>query len=566
MTQPATLRVALAQLNYTVGDVAGNLAAIETAVDRARAADADLLVCSELSLPGYPPNDLVTRPAFVDAQLDALDRVAALTDDDLGVLVGYVDRNPAEVGRPYRNAAALCHRGAVVGRTHKCLLPTYDVFDEDRYFEANQSPHVLEFDGVGLGVHVCEDAWNEPDVWERPLYDRDPVEELVAAGADVLVNLSASPFYAGKAAFRRRLFAEHAAQHDRWFVFCNQVGGNDELVFDGRSLVVGPDGDLACRLADFEAAFEVCDVPLDGGSFEREPTLAPVADEPVAQTVAGVELGLRDYVHKSGFEDVVVGLSGGTDSAVTAVLAARALGPAHVLAVGLSTRYTSEASVADARQTAEALGIDYLELPVDDTYGAFLDQLDPVVDTDEVTVTLENVQARIRGVTLMALANEYDRLVLVTSNRSELAVGYCTLYGDMCGALAPLADCPKTLVYELAAHLNETADGRVIPDRVIDRPPSAELRPDQTDQDTLPPYETLDAILAAYVDDGLTAAEIIEAGHDPETVRLVLEMVHRAEYKRFQAAPVVKVSEKSFGVGWRYPLAADYGTVVPDGD
>lgn len=583
------LCVALAQLNYTVGDVDGNSEKIAAAVGRAKSADADLLVCSELALLGYPPRDLVEREDFVAAQLDALDRVASLTDDDFGLLVGFAEPNPKATGRPLYNAAAFCTEGEVQGTTHKRLLPTYDVFDEDRYFERSEAVVTQDLSGTTLGVHICEDAWNEPDVWERPRYEQDPIEDLADAGADLLINLSASPFYAGKRAFRERLIASHATDHGLPLVFVNQVGANDELVFDGRSFVVDSDGDICCRLAAFEEDFGVCEIrtsetsenleaercnrgadehpnasepreraagPSERGGTPRErPETIDSAFDATEQTRLAIRLGIRDYVRKSGFEGVVLGLSGGVDSSVAAALAAEALGPENVLGVAMETRYTSDASEEDAATLAANLGIEFRDIPIEQTFQEFLGQFDSLGNVAE-----ENLQARIRGTTLMALANDTGRLVLATGNKSELATGYCTLYGDMVGALAPLADCRKRMVYALARRVNEEKD--LIPERVLTRPPSAELTLDQTDQDTLPPYETLDEILRLYVAEGATSGEIVEAGHDPATVREVLSMLHRSEYKRWQAAPVLKVTKKAFGVGWRYPLAARYETVI----
>jgi NAD+ synthase (glutamine-hydrolysing) len=548
----------MGQSNYTVGDIEGNERKITDGVRRAREENVDLVVFSELALVGYPPQDLVKRDAFVDVQLDSLDRIASETED-ITALVGFVARNPEEYGKGVQNAVAVCRDGEVVGRTDKRLLPTYDVFDEDRFFEAatRQPVHSLP-DGTELGVSVCEDAWNEPDVWERPEYDEDPIEDLADAGADLLVNCSASPFYGGKGEFRERLFGAHASDHGKWLVFVNQVGASDELIFDGRSFVVAPDGTVACRLAAFEEDFAVYDVPLDAES----PATYDIADQPPpgpAEIRSALSLGIRDYVHKTRFEKVVVGLSGGIDSSITTALAVDALGPENVLGVAMPTRYTSDASKTDGRELADILGIDLLDVPIEEPFESFERALSPVLD-ETPGVTEENVQARIRATTLMAIANEQGRLLLATSNRSELAVGYTTLYGDMCGALAPIADCPKTFVYDLATHLNERE--KTIPERVIEKPPTAELRADQTDEDDLPPYEILDSILAGYVDEGLSADELVESGHDRETVERVLSMLHRAEYKRFQAAPVLKVSPKAFGVGWRYPLAARYGDVL----
>jgi NAD+ synthetase len=514
----------------------------------------------------------VERESVLDAQYEALDRLAGLTDDQFGLLVGFAERNPAETGRPLYNAAAFCHAGEIAGTTRKRLLPTYDVFEEDRYFERSDRTLVHDFRGVKLGVHVCEDAWNEPDVWERPRYDADPVEDLADAGADLLVNLSASPFYAGKGDERTGLMASHAADHGLPLVFANQVGANDEIVFDGRSFVVGPDGREVCRLAEFEEDFAVCEVRLGERAPEEtapEQSLAPVAPDRTEQLRRAIRLGIRDYVRKTRFEGVVLGLSGGVDSSVAAALAAEALGPENVLGVSMATRYTSDASESDAAELASNLGIEFAEFPIEETFSAFLDQLDSVLGDRPPSITEENLQARIRGTTLMALSNELGHLVLATGNKSELATGYCTLYGDICGAIAPLADCPKSDVYDLARRVNEDwkgggtgADSSPIPRNVLERPPSAELAPDQTDQDTLPPYDVLDDMLRRYVGEGATPEEIVAAGHNPEVVREILAMLHGAEYKRWQAPPVLKLTRKAFGVGWRYPLAASYAAVT----
>jgi len=592
-----TLRVALAQVNLTVGDTAGNLEQIEETVASAASHGADLVVFSELATAGYPPRDLLTREAFVDRQLDALEAVAALTEGDApAVVLGGVERNPAPRGKPLYNVAAVCADGAVVGRSRKRLLPTYDVFEEDRYFARGESAVVHEVAGTTLGVTVCEDAWNEPDAWERPLYDQDPIADVADAGADLLVNVSASPFTVGKGAFRRELMAGHAREHDLPLAFVNQVGATDDLVFDGRSLALDADGEVVARLAEFEEDLAVVDLPVGDGAegpvaggetatddatdtpaarrVDDEP-LAPVADSRPAGVVGAVELGVRDYVHKSGFEGVVVGLSGGIDSSVTAALAARALGPENVLGVAMPATHTAESSTEDARRLAANLDIDVRVTPIEDAREAIEEALAPVFEGPP-GVAEENLQARVRGTILMGIANATDRLVLAPGNKSELAVGYNTLYGDMVGALAPIGDCYKGVVYEVAEFLNETADAGdgaaaasggedapVIPERVIEKAPTAELRPDQRDTDDLPPYADLDRVLHEYLDRGTPADALVADGESPALVGEAVRRLHRAEFKRRQSAPVLKLTPKALDTGWRYPLAARYDAVLP---
>jgi len=476
-------------------------------------------------------------------------------------LVGVADRNPG-TGRAVRNVAALVHDGEVRARVIKRLLPTYDVFDESRYFEAG----AVDLDGVTVGLSVCEDAWNETKVDGNRRYDVDPMADLADAGADLLLNVSASPFHLGKGSERESLFAGHATRNGLPVVFCNQVGANDELTFDGGSFVLGPDGEPWARATDWEADLLVLDVPLDGSA--PAPEDRPLALHPESRAEEArraIRVGIRDYVRKSGFEDVIVGMSGGVDSTVATVLAAEALGPERVLGVAMPTRYTAGASTEDAHAVAEALGIEFEVVPVEETFGAFMDQLGPVFDGYEQDETEENVQARVRGTTLMALSNRFDALVLTPDNKSESTVGYCTLYGDMVGALAPLGDCLKGLVYDLAARVNEAPDPRFdgppVPDRVVERPPSAELREDQTDADDLPPYDVIDPIARDYVEGGMDRAALVEAGHDPEAVDRVLTLLHRSEYKRWQEVPLVRVTSQAFGMGWRYPLAARYDAV-----
>ena len=548
------MRIAIAQLDFTVGAFDRNLEKIRGSVHEARAQGADLVVFSELATIGYPPLDLLDRPDIVDRNLEQLDRIAALSCDTLGILVGFADRNASGNGKPLHNAAALCFGGRVVDRYKKCLLPAYDVFDEARYFESGPEVRVLHFKGVRLGVSVCEDVWADPDLDGRSLYHRDPVMELLDRDADILINVSASPFELGKAAQRRDLIRRYAAQSGRFFVYVNQVGGNDELVFDGHSIIVDPGGKVVVRARDFAEDLLVYDVPTDGGTAAAG-ELRPVAESEEEEALKALELGLRDYLSKTGFERVVLGLSGGVDSALTAAIASRAIGPDKVLGVAMPSRYSSQGSVTDAEALAANLGIDFRLIPIDDIFQVYLDTLAPVFGDRPQDVTEENIQARIRGALLMALSNKLGGMVLATGNKSELAVGYATLYGDMCGGLAVLADVSKTLVYRIAHYLN--AEREVIPASTIHKPPSAELRPDQTDQDSLPPYEVLDRVVQEYVERNRSVDEIVESGVDRAEVERVVGLINRSEYKRRQAAPGIKITSKAFGSGRRYPIAAE---------
>jgi len=445
------MRIAIAQLDYTIGAFEANLEAMTVAVERARRETADLVIFTELATIGYPPGDLLERRDFVDRNLAQLDRIAHLSDDDLGILVGFVDRNETGTGKGLHNAVALCHRGKVVERYLKCLLPTYDVFDEARYFESGADARPLIFKGVRIGVSVCEDVWADPDLDGHSLYHRDPVLELIHRGSQILVNLSASPFELGKAGERRELVRRYAEDSGRFFVYANQVGANDDLVFDGHSMIFDGKGKVVARARDFEG--------LEGPVGE----IREVAESREAEALAALELGLRDYVRKCGFEKVLLGLSGGIDSALTAAIAARALGPDKVLGVAMPTRYSSEGSLTDAEALAKNLGIDFKTVPIDDIFQAYLDGLAPVFEGLEEDVTEENIQARVRAGVLMALSNKFGPLVLATGNKSEVAVGYCTLYGDMAGGLALISDVPKTLVYDLARHINSDGVGGVAP-------------------------------------------------------------------------------------------------------
>jgi NAD+ synthetase len=559
------MRLALAQLNFTVGAFADTYEKVRAAVDRARTAGADLVVFTELATTGYPPRDLLYHESFIRANLDLLDRIAALTDERLGLVIGCATPNVAGDGKPLFNTAALCHEGRVVGRHHKTLLPTYDVFDEDRYFEPGTHVDPIAFKDVRLGLTVCEEVWNDRDFWPKRLYARDPVCELADKGADLLINISSSPFTLGKAQLRREMVRQEAEKNRRPLFYVNQVGGNDELVFDGHSLGFDATGALVLSGRDFEEDFLVYDVAPHDDAELMAPvgTLASVSESIEEEAFKALTLGLRDYVRKCGFSKVVLGLSGGIDSAVTASLAAAALGPGQVTGVAMPSRYSSDHSVRDAETLARNLGIHYEMVSIDPVFQAYLEALGPVFRGLAPDVTEENIQARVRGAVLMALSNKFGSLLLTTGNKSELAVGYCTLYGDMAGGLAAISDVPKTFVYRLAHYINARGLAAVIPESSITKPPSAELRPNQTDQDTLPDYPVLDRIIEAYVEHHLDVDCIAALGIDRGTVLRVVSLIDRNEYKRRQAAPGIKITSKAFGVGRRYPVAAVYDSRPP---
>jgi len=552
------MKVTLAQLNPTIGDYAGNLAKIEQTL-AAHAAPApgapDLVVFPELFLTGYPPRDLLERAWFIQQAQAAVEKLRDISRPypASALLVGVPLPTGQPNGKGLYNAALLIQDGQVRFQQNKSLLPTYDVFDEARYFDGAPTVATVALGAEILGITICEDAWTDPELWLRMPYDRDPVAELAAAGATVLINISASPFWAGKEQNRFRLVSGHAARHRLPFIFVNQVGANDELIFDGRSLAV----DRAGRPLAVFPAFQEHVQTVDTGLAADERTAPAYAPQPLIESVyEALLLGIRDYLRKTGFRQVVVGLSGGIDSAVVCALAVAALGRENVLGVTMPSRFSSGGSVADSQQLAANLGIRFLTLPIGEVHEAYLKALTPFFAGRPPDTAEENIQARIRGNYLMALSNKFGYLVLTTGNKSELAVGYCTLYGDMSGGLAVIADVPKTMVYELARYINRNDE--IIPDACLTKPPSAELRPNQTDQDTLPPYDVLDGILRLYVDEGRARAEIVAAGFDPQTVAWVLRTVDRNEYKRWQAAPGLKVTSKAFGMGRRMPVAARY--------
>jgi NAD+ synthase (glutamine-hydrolysing) len=540
------MKVALGQINTTVGDLAGNEARILEAYQRGAEAGADLVVLPELAITGYPPRDLLLRREFVQGNLAVLERLRVATGET-GLVVGYVGENRQRPGRDATNAVALLQGGRVLATRSKTLLPTYDVFDEDRYFEPAQENQPVEFNGRRLGLTICEDVWNDEGFWRDRRYRRDPVTELVAAGVDCLVNVSASPWHLGKNRVRHEMLRSVARKADVPLVYCNLVGGNDELIFDGGSLAFGRQGRLLGRGAPFRDDFMVVDlagtkeVPLDGETSDEE------------KVYEALVLGLGDYLRKCGFRSAVLGLSGGIDSAVTACLATAALGSDHVRGVALPSPYSSPGSLDDAQSLARNLGIGYEVIPIGPAFASVKGLLERAFAGMPEDVTEENIQARLRGVLLMGLSNKFGSLLLTTGNKSEMAVGYCTLYGDMCGGLAVISDVPKIMVYRLARWINREQE--IIPESSIVKPPSAELRPNQTDQDSLPPYEDLDDILEAYVVKGRSAQEIVKAGFEEETVRRVLRLIDASEYKRRQAAPGLKVTSKAFGVGRRIPIA-----------
>ncbi len=554
------MKFALAQVNPTIGDFPGNRRLLLDAVAAAEKRGAELVLFPELAICGYPPKDLLERPAFVeDARASLAALAAALGGSKTAALVGFPEPLPAP-GRGLSNSAALIDGGRVVQVARKSLLPTYDVFDERRYFEPATDVAPVPFRGRRLGISICEDIWNDADFWPERLYRRDPIEALVKAGADVILNVSASPFTIEKRHLRPRMLAATARRWRRPLLFVNQVGGQDDLVFDGASLALDAAGRVAARALEHAPDLIVAEVEADGAvSGDLRPD--ELSDERSA--LGALALGTRDYARRCGFSRALLGLSGGIDSALVAAIAARALGPNNVLGVAMPSRYSSEGSLRDAEALAKNLGIAFTVIPIEPMFEAYLKTLAPALDAfapasspaaaAAADLTEQNLQARVRGAILMALSNRQDRLLLTTGNKSEIATGYCTLYGDMAGGLAVISDAPKTLVYRLARAVN--AEEPVIPEATLTKAPSAELRPNQTDQDSLPPYEVLDAILEAHLARGLDAPALAAAGFDAAVARDVVRRVQQSEYKRRQMPPGLKITGKSFGPGRRYPIA-----------
>lgn len=570
------MKIALGQINTTVGDIAGNIDRMLDFANRAKAADADVIVFPELAITGYPPLDLLLKDSFIQANLEGLHKLKELLP--IAAIVGFVDINPGK-GKHLYNSCAYLDGGAIKAVQHKTLLPTYDVFDEDRYFEPASQHTPIQFKDVNIGLSICEDIWTRGDILETLSYQIDPLQLLSEKKPELLINISASPFAVGKEHIRLELVKEQTRRHHLPMIYVNSVGGNDQLIFDGRSFVMNEKGELVAMARAFEEDLIFVDVELTESAAERASkpneteakiapgktkkenpvkltgTLAEFSSDRTVNTLAALVLGTKDYMGKCGFKRAVIGLSGGIDSAVTAAIAVKAVGKENVMGIAMPSPFSSKHSVDDARQLAENLGIEFHIVPIEPAMKAYESMLAPLFTGREPDVTEENIQARIRGAILMAASNKMGHLVLATGNKSELAVGYCTLYGDMCGGLAVISDLPKMLVYDVARYINEEAGKPVIPVSTIDKPPSAELRPDQLDQDSLPPYVILDGILHAYVEQRRRPDEIIRLGYRPEVVQDVINRIDRNEYKRKQSAPGLKVSSRAFGMGWRMPIA-----------
>ena len=569
------MKLAIAQLDPTVGDLTGNAQQILAAAHNAATQGAHLLLTPELSLCGYPPRDLLLRPGFIQQMQTIVEQLAKDLPDGLTALVGLAQTN-IDAGKkgqkPLYNSMALLADGTIKTVFHKRLLPTYDVFDEDRYFESGTEPNhfYLEADGRSLhvGVTICEDLWNEDDFWGQRAYEINPTAEVVATGVDLVVNLSASPFTVGKQSLRENMIAHAARQHNCPIVYVNQVGSNDDLIFDGCSVAIDRQGSVVSRSRSFETAVQVVDYCLENHNL-LPGKIFPLNNTPEEEIWSALVLGVKDYGRKCGFSKAVIGLSGGIDSALVAAIATAALGPDHVLGVLMPSPYSSEHSISDAEKLAHNLGITTQTLPIGELMAGYDNTFVDFFSGTEPGVTEENLQSRIRGNLLMAIANKFGHLLLSTGNKSEMAVGYCTLYGDMNGGLAVIADVPKTRVYSLCHWLNNslqtqpalglvetTNKTEIIPNNILTKPPSAELRPDQVDQDSLPPYEVLDDILERLIQYHQSAADIVSAGHEPNIVKKVVRLLARAEFKRRQAPPVLKVTDRAFGLGWRMPIAS----------
>jgi NAD+ synthase (glutamine-hydrolysing) len=547
------MRVTIAQLNPLIGDVNGNLEKIISTLSESKKDLPDIVIFPELFLSGYPPRDLLEKSWFIQKIEKNIKTLLSISNEypETGIIFGAPLRIKKKTGKDLFNTAVFVFQGKILDKQYKSLLPTYDVFDETRYFDPAAEIHVTPFKDQILGISICEDAWNDPDLWLKRFYPFDPLEILANKGATLFINISASPFYIGKEEIRFHIIQNHAIKHQIPFIFVNQVGGNDELIFDGRSICVDKNGKPMEVFPFFHEHIQTIDTKLSRKSVNYH------LQNKIESVYEALILGLKDYIKKCGFSKVVLGLSGGIDSAVVCCLAKEAIGNSNVLGVTMPGPYSSKGSIEDSRKIANNLGIQFKIIPISSIYKTYIESLtEPLKLNNEIDVTLENIQARIRGNILMALSNKYGYLVLSTGNKSELAVGYCTLYGDMSGGLAVISDVPKTMVYKLAHFINHKS--KVIPDEIIKKKPSAELKPDQKDQDFLPEYDILDEILNYYVDEGYSLENILDLNFDPEIVKWIVNAVNKNEYKRRQVAPGLKVTTKAFGMGRRMPIAAKF--------
>lgn len=543
------MKIALLQNNTTIGDLYGNAEKITQGVKSSNTLGAELIITPELALLGYPPRDLLLQPAFIHEAWKVLEHLATKLLGMPPVLVGIAEATANSEGRPLYNSAVLLHDGKIKTHYYKNLLPSYDVFDEDRYFEPASTIGLLDLHDKHIGITICEDIWNDKDFWQRKRYHTDPVENLAKAGADFVLNLSASPFAIGKQQLREKMLGSMALKHQLPIIYINQVGGNDDLVFDGRSCAFNAEGKLVARAKPFLEDLLMVDSDPFTGAIAADDFL------PEAEIWRALVTGTRDYAHKCGFMHVLLGLSGGIDSSLTAAIACEAVGSENVLGVMMPSPFSSSGSIEDSRELVNNLNIKSITLPISSIMQAYDDVLRTSFEGTKKDITEENIQARIRGNLLMSLSNKFGALLLTTGNKSEMAVGYCTLYGDMSGGLAVIADVPKTMVYRLVKWLNAQRERPVIPNNIVIKAPSAELRPNQTDQDSLPPYDILDAILEQHIEHHQSAVEITQQGYEETTVRHVLDLVYMAEFKRKQAAPGIKVTDRAFGTGWRFPIA-----------
>ncbi|MFC1829765.1 NAD+ synthase [Thermodesulfobacteriota bacterium] len=549
------MKIAVAQINPIIGDFDHNANRIKHFAEEAVGYGCDLIVFSELAVSGYPPLDFLEKADFIEANFACLNHLLE-SIRGIGVICGCIERNQAGKGKPLFNSAVLFEDGKILHTVRKRLLPTYDVFDESRYFEPGSESASYSYKGHNIGLTICEDGWNDPDIFKERIYPIDPVALVVEDGADMIINISASPFRAGNREFRWHMFGTMAKKYGIPFIFANQVGGNDSVLYDGISAVFDNHGNIVARACDFEEDVVIFDTKAGEGYEYVSDQRHAVSDSDIESILNALVMGTRDYVTKCGFSTAVVGLSGGIDSALTACIAVKALGRENVSAVFMPSRYTSGDNFQDTHQLAENIGIEIQTIPIDGIFDEFLKYLSPEFDKKAPEITEQNIQARIRGSILMGLSNKHGSLLLSTGNKSELAVGYCTLYGDMNGGLAVVSDVPKTMVYELARLLN--AEKAIIPQRILEKAPSAELKPDQADEDDLPPYDILDPILKGYIEDFKGLEELVEMGFERRLVMDVISRIHRNEYKRYQAAPGLKVTSKAFGYGRRYPLVQRY--------